>query len=1020
MKRPYSIVTRRPPPVCGLWALFFAILAALFPVEATTQTSTSPPEGLRQNTPKVHAFTNAKIVVAPGVTIEKGTMVIRDGVIEAIGSSITTPPDAKISDMSGKTIYPGLIETYSSLGMPTKKETRPAPEGTQAETTPGPGSLNPNVRPERNASEMFKPDPKAAESLRVLGFTDAVTAPPDGIFRGTSALVHLGDGEPNTVVLEPRIAQHLSFEGIGDNTYPNSMMGAIALIRQTFLDAHWYREAWAAWNRDAAQERPEMNQSLEALEPAARGKQPVVIPVEDDLALLRAAKVAQEFGFQLWVRGSGYEYRRIDAIKAMGVPVILPANFPDAPSVDTPEQALQVSLEELRHWDMAPDNPKKLQQSGIPFTLTTSMLKDKELNKFHANVRKAIERGLTEDQALAALTTTPAKLLGIEKKLGTLGVGKLGHFIVTDGPLFSEKSKILEVWIDSKKYEVKPKPEVDPRGEWRLQLSTVVDTAQLNLTGEVEKLQGTISALGKKVDLKTVSFELRRIGLVFRGDSLGQPGVLRLSADVTETNMSGSGELPDGKSFLWWATRIAPTKPDTVVKRPKPSAALYEIVYPEGSYGLTATPEQPEFVLVKNATIWTQGPQGKLEKADMLIRSGKIAQVGVDLRAPQGAVTIDASGKHLIPGMIDAHSHSAISQSVNEGTQAVTAEVRIGDVIDSDDIYIYRQLAGGLTAANLLHGSANPIGGQNAVIKLRWSALPDQMKLAGAPPGIKFALGENVKQSNWGDRYTTRYPQTRMGVEQLIRDEFKAAQDYRRAWQSYQEKKKKNPNLIPPRRDLELDTIVEILEGKRLVHSHSYRQDEILMLMRVAEDFGFRIATFQHVLEGYKVADIMATHGAGASCFSDWWAYKFEVYDAIPYNGALMHEAGVVVSFNSDSGELARRMNLEAAKAVKYGGVSEEEALNFVTLNPAKQLRIDKWVGSLEPGKDADFSVWSGHPLSTYSICEQTWVDGRKYFDLQQDASMRERIARERAALIQKVYETKEKPADEKAVPSGQ
>jgi N-acetylglucosamine-6-phosphate deacetylase len=436
--------------------------------------------------------------------------------------------------------------------------------------------------------------------------------------------------------------------------------------------------------------------------------------------------------------------------------------------------------------------------------------------------------------------------------------------------------------------------------------------------------------------------------------------------------------------------------------------------FPPGEYGRTALPDQPTNLLIRGATIWTCGPHGKIENADLLISKGKIVQVRQNLTAPAGAMIIDANSKHITPGLIDAHSHSGISGNVNEGTQAVTAEVRIGDVIDSHDIAIYRELAGGLTAANQLHGSANPIGGQNSVIKLRWGMQPEEYKISDAPPGIKFALGENVKQSNWGDQFTTRYPQTRMGVEQIIRDRFKAALDYEKEWQTYTSLKN-NQGIIPPRRDLELETLLEILRGKRLVHSHSYRQDEILMLVRVAEDFGFQIATFQHVLEGYKVAEALAHHGAGASSFSDWWAYKFEVYDAIPYNGTLMHNAGVVVSFNSDSDELARRMNLEAAKAVKYGGVSEEEALKFVTLNPAKQLRIDHRVGSLEPGKDADFVIWSGSPLSTYSLCEQTWIDGRKYFDIEEDKAMRKQVEAERARLIQKVLASIEKERAEKA-----
>ena len=410
----------------------------------------------------------------------------------------------------------------------------------------------------------------------------------------------------------------------------------------------------------------------------------------------------------------------------------------------------------------------------------------------------------------------------------------------------------------------------------------------------------------------------------------------------------------------------------------------------------------PSAVVVQGATIWTSGPQGILEDADILVRGGRITAIGKDLKVPSGATVVDGAGKHVTPGLIDCHSHSDVVGGVNDYINSCSAEVRIDDVINSKSIALYRELAGGLTVSNLLHGSSNAIGGQNAVIKLRWGADPDGLRFENAPSGIKFALGENPKRSNWGTDYIARYPKTRMGVEQVIRERFDAALDYARAWKQYQEKPK---NHLPPRRDLQLEALVEILEGDRLVHSHSYRQDEILMLLRVADDFGFTVGTFQHVLEGYKVADELATGKAGASTFSDWWAYKFEVYDAIPHNGTIMHERDVVVSFNSDSSELARRMNLEAAKAVKYGGTSELEALKFVTLNPAIQLGIDDRVGSLEVGKDGDFAIWSGDPLSSYSICEQTWIEGRRYFDRQRDLAMRDDMMQERDRLLAKAKE---------------
>jgi imidazolonepropionase-like amidohydrolase len=410
-------------------------------------------------------------------------------------------------------------------------------------------------------------------------------------------------------------------------------------------------------------------------------------------------------------------------------------------------------------------------------------------------------------------------------------------------------------------------------------------------------------------------------------------------------------------------------------------------------------------VLVRHATVWTQGPAGTLQDADLLARDGKIVQVGTSLAAPAGTTVIDAKGKHVTPGLIDCHSHTAIRGGVNEGSNNVTAEVRIDDVIDPKDVAIYHELAGGLTTANLLHGSANSIGGQNAVVKLHYRTSREAMMFPGAPPGIKFALGENPKRSNFRDASRPqRYPNTRMGVMESIRAAFTAAKRYREEWAAYDKlSAKAKERREPPRRDLQLEAIAEILEGKRLIHSHCYRQDEILALLRTAESFGVKVQTLQHVLEGYKVADEIAAHGAGASTFSDWWAYKLEAWDAIPYNGALLHQRGVVVSFNSDSDELARRLNLEAAKAVKYGGVPEIEALGFVTINPAKQLKIDARVGSLEAGKDADFVIWSGHPLSVYSVAEQTFVDGVKEFDRALDLTKRGEIDKARADAIAKI-----------------
>ena len=983
-------------------------LLFVLPVLILAQQQTKPVEGLRDNPPKVFALTNVKIFQSPGKTIEKGTVIIRNGLIESVGVNVQIPPDAQVIDLSGKVVYPGFIDLYTNYGMPKQRE-RTQTEGGQAETPQarevkkGADNWNPNVLSHKLAVNEFTPDPKEAEKLRSQGFTVVLSIPNEGIFKGKSALVTLSEGKaPNDIIIKPIVAHHIAFiRGFGRDIYPNSLMGNIALIRQTFLDAQWYASAWDAFSKNPSIQRPEINSSLEALLGALKGE-PVTFETNDELDFLRCAKIAKEFSLNALMVGSGYEYRRAEAIKNTGFPVILPLNFPKPPDVENPDDADNIDLRTLKHWYNAPENPKKLYEAGVTFAFTTYRLENP--SEFLQRVREAVERGLPEDVALSALTVTPAKLIGLDKLLGTVEPGKMANLVITDKNIFDEDAKILQVWIDGEKYDVEGLPEFDPRGEWKAQLNN--DTFSLSITGQLKNLRGRIRKGDKSVNLIRVGLFDNNLTIAFNGDSIGMSGVIRISAFVKKKEIEGYAELLSGERLIFKAIKVSEPRDETPRRTKKVRFEPLPIVYPDGAFGFLKQPEQPEYILVKNATIWTCSKSGKLENADMLIRRGIIERIGKNIEPPKGAVVIDATGKHVTPGIIDAHSHTAISGGVNESTQAITAEVRIQDVINSDDINIYRQLAGGVTTANLLHGSANPIGGQNAVVKYRWGSLPDELIFKEAPAGIKFALGENVKQSNWGDRYTTRYPQTRMGVEQIIRDAFKSALDYERAWNTYREESKRKI-LIPPRRDLQTEALLEILKGQRLVHAHSYRQDEILMLLRVAEDFGFRIATLQHVLEGYKIAEAIAKHGAGASTFSDWWAYKFEVYDAIPHNGALMEKVGVITSFNSDSDELARRLNLEAAKAIKYGGLSEEEALKLVTINPAKQLRIDKYVGSLEPGKHADFVIWSGNPLSTYTICEQTWIEGRKYFDRNEDLKMREEAKKLKNFIIQKILEVK-------------
>ena len=653
---------------------------------------------------------------------------------------------------------------------------------------------------------------------------------------------------------------------------------------------------------------------------------------------------------------------------------------------------------------MAPDNLMRLADAEFQFSITASGLKDK--GDFRKNLSKAVKRGLSQADALASLTTSPAKAFGQSKRLGKIAPGFIANLVVTDGSYFNEQSKVKSVWIGGNQFDISSDPVADAAGTWTVRSREKTWTLKINR--DDLSYNGRIIKDAESVSVQNLSIDQDRISFSVKDSTLFGFGAARFIGTVEKNSMSGNVIYADNNRSNWKATlNSRPNEPASIIADEQ--ASELEVFFPEGAYGLDGRVSSPRTILVDDATIWTSGPDGVLKGYDILFQDGKIKDIAKNIYLPNGnAVIIDGKGKHITPGLIDAHSHMA-GESINEGFQNVTAEVRMRDVIDPNDIAMYRALAGGLTTINLLHGSANPIGGQNVVMKLRWGSFTNELIFDKAPQGIKFALGENVKRK----RSYGRYPETRMGVEQVIRDAFTAARDYRKSWETYNKDAKLQRTKVPPRRDLELDALVEIMEGKCLVHSHSYRQDEILMLTRIAEDFGFTIGTFQHVLEGYKVAERLKEHGAGASTFSDWWAYKFEVIDAIPFNGSLMANVGVNVSFNSDSDELARRMNLEAAKAVKYGGLSEEEALKFVTINPAKQLKIDKYVGSLEIGKDADFALWSGHPLSNYSICEQTWVDGKQYFSQKKVQFLKERDTKLRNDLIQKILISADSGNDE-------
>ncbi len=958
-------------------------------------TRTEPVEGMRANGTGFHALVGARAVTAPGRTIDDATIVIRDGIIRSVERGGAPPAGARVWDLAGRTVYPGFIDAHADLGMDE------VPEGGDV----GPTHWNPQVRAWFSTTDNLRDDEDRRKALRSQGFGTALVVPKQGIFRGSASVVSLGDAGVRDRVLRPDVAQSIGFDRSFElgGRYPNSSMGTIALMRQTFMDADWYQRAWQAYESSGRSFLPpETSGALEALEDAVENRQPVLFETRSEEEYLRSRALVDEFGLTAWYRGSGEEYRLLDVLDGMDAPLFVPLAFPDAPEVDDPEAAMDASLAELRHWYLAPTNPAQLADAGIDFAITTDGLAS--VSDFLPNLRTAVARGLSPDEALAALTTTPARWLGIAGTHGTIEAGKVANLVVADGDLFTREADVRDVWVHGQAYGVTRPAQIDPRGSWRIASDDAWGfQAELTLEGTLNRLRGYIDVApgpnvdqGVRVDIESASVvtETGRLEVRFDGEELGYEGTALLAGSISGDDFYGWTALPNGANPSFQGTRTAGFDGDEVgvVAAEVPDLDL-PFIRPMMEYGVSSLPEQPGAVFVQGATIWTQGPEGRLEDADMLIRDGRIVEVGQGLSAPRGAVVIDGTGKHVTPGLIDPHIHSGVS-SVNETGATIVPEVRMGDVITHNNIWMYRQLAGGLTTAMIKHGSANPIGGENVIVKMRWGGLPDQLELEGATRTVKFALGENPKRCC----YEGRYPDTRMGTQEIIRDHFLAARDYEREWRAWEA----SGEGIPPRRDLRMEAILDILNQELLISSHGYRADGYLALIRLAEEFGFKVQTLQHAVEAYKLAPELAEAGVAAAVWSDWGAFKIEAYDATKYNARILMEAGVTVSLHSDNSQISSRMNWEAGKLLRTG-LTEEQALTTVTLNAARVLAIDDRVGSLEAGKDADFVVWSGMPLSQFTRAEQTWVDGRRYFSLEEDAELRRQVERERRQLIQAV-----------------
>lgn len=989
--------------------IFGSLLMALALVSNAQETFVT--NGSKHKIHNYYAFKNATIFSDYATKVENGVLLIKDGKIEAVGSAsdVKIPANAVVYDLEGKYVYPSLIDVYSDYGMPKPKKNGTPNFSPQFESKKkGAYNWNEAIHPEVESGKLFEPNQKDAAALRKLGFGVVLTHNKDGIARGTSALVTLGDDRSQQLMIKDKVANHFSFsKGTSRQDYPGSLMGSIALLRQTYYDVDWYFN-----NKDL----PEYNISLATM--VENWEMPSIFEAATKLDILRADKVGDEFEIQYIFKGKGDEYQRVDEIKAAGGQLILPVNFPDAFDVTDPFSAMVVPLSDIKHWELAPYNLGIISNNAIDFAITTSDLKDKK--SFFKNLRKAVESGLSEENALKALTYTPANMVKAYDKVGSLAKGKLANFIITSNNLFDDKNVIHENWVKGKRHVLSDYTIVDVRGHYHLKINDKV--YDMDVEGEPAKLSGKVEVITKndtaEADTSKVKTSIKLAGsnitVSFAPNDDFDEGTVRLSGYINHNGVvwEGKGQTSNGNWVSWSAIRGENHKEEKEEKdssdkeEEKDSLVVPASYFPNMAYGSDSLP-QAQAMLIKNTTVWTNEADGILKNTDVLIKDGKIAQVGQNLVA-EVAVEVDGSGKHLTAGIIDEHSHIAITRGVNECTQAVTAEVSIGDVVYSDDINIYRQMAGGVVAAQLLHGSCNPIGGQSGLIKLKWGYAPEEMKIKDTDGFIKFALGENVKQSNWGPFNTVRFPQTRMGVEQVYYDAFIRAKEYQKEWDTYAAlSPTQKQGTYAPRIDLEMETLNEILNKERFISCHSYQQSEINMLMHVGDSMGFTVNTFTHILEGYKVADKMKEHGAGGSTFSDWWAYKFEVNDAIPYNGAIMHKQGVLTAFNSDDAEMGRRLNQEAAKAVKYGGVSEEEALKFVTLNPAKLLHLDDKMGSIKVGKDADIVLWTGHPLSVYTQVEKTIIDGAVFFDRKQDEARQERDKAEKARIIEKMIGVK-------------
>jgi imidazolonepropionase-like amidohydrolase len=911
-----------------LFCVLAFTLAAAF-ATAVRPTSASTFDG------ETYAIRGGNVVTVTGATIQKGTVVIRNGLIEAVGADIPIPGDARVIDASGMMVYPGLFDSHTSYG------TRPAPtpasraggndpeQAMMGRMTAPPSTVG--LLPEVTVLDQLQITETTFDQQRAAGITTALTAPRAGVFQGQSALINLGTEAAEKLILKAPYSLNVGFT-TARGGYPGSLMGVFAFLRQSLLDAQHYRDEWSRYSKSPrGAQRPQVNQSLAALQPVIKGEMPVIFYASSVREIQRAIGLAEEFNIKYMIAGATQSYQIADYLKSKNATVLLALSYPQRqPNLDNPERE---SLRVLRDRADAPKAAAALHRAGVRFAFNSGTLA--RPHDYIVNAARAVEAGLPKEEAIKAMTIYPAQIFGLSEQLGSIEQGKIANLIIATGDIFNRETKVRNIFIDGKLLDIKPP--------------------------EPQRPAGTLAGSGR------------------RGE--------RAAASSPDAAPDAAGGAATGATGATGATAATGERPEAA------SAPVQ-----------ARQPRQPAAaeILIRNATIMTAS-HGTIENGSILIRDGKIAAVGKDVKAPANATVIDATGKYVTPGFVDSHSHTALDD-INEGSLSVTAMVRMRDVINDTEINIYRQLAGGMTTIHQLHGSANSIGGQNSIIKLKWGRPVEEMKVSDAPRTIKFALGENPKRSNVNvpQGAPRRFPATRMGVEETIREAFTEGREYIKKWEDYEAAKARGGSPLPPRRDLKLEAIADVLKGKIDIHAHCYRADEIAMLLQLCEEFGIKLRTLQHVLEGYKVAPEVARHGASASILPDWWAYKMEAYDAIPFNAAIMTRHGIVVSIHSDSNEHARRFYQEAAKMMKYGDLTEEEALRLVTLNPAMQIRLDHRIGSIDVGKDADLVIFNGHPFSIYSRPEMTMIEGEIFFDRNEDLKDRDLLVKEKRELIER------------------